>query len=114
LLDLVNINEAGLNIVEMRAMVRHRQEVDERNETLEKKDCIMKELDVCEGDKEEVVDQDDDSVQILADGKCALVEVEAEGESEERVEEVKDDHDDDEPVDLPCIKKGNDKQQLVA
>ena len=27
----------------------------------------MKELDVCEGDKEEVVDQDEDSVQILAD-----------------------------------------------
>ena len=31
---------------------------------------------------------------------------------EEGVEE--DEKDDNEPVDLPCIKKGNDKQQLVA
>jgi len=94
----------------MRAVVRKRQEGDEMNENLEKENCNMKELDVCEGDKVKVVDQDEDSVQILADGKCASVEVEAEGESEEGVEEVEDDNDADEPVDLPCIKKGNDKQ----
>jgi len=115
LLDSVDINEAGVNIVETRAMVRQRQEVDERNETLEKENC-KKELDVCEGDKEEVVDQDEDSIQILADGKCASVEVEAESELalEEGVKEFEDDNDDDEPVDLHCIKKGNYKQQLVA
>ena len=46
----------------MRAMVRQRQEVDERNQTLEKENSNMKGLDVCEGYKKEVVDQDEDSV----------------------------------------------------